>query len=221
MRLTATGLSAERGGRQVFADVSFTVGSGELLAVIGPNGAGKSTLLRLICGLLPAAAGTVVLEDSPPPERARSVGEARPEGADAADLANRDTSIGENAHYLGHLDALKPGLTVRQNLDFWRRLWGGGDIEVALDAVGLEPLGDLPASVLSAGQRRRVALARLLVARRPLWLLDEPTTALDTAAEDGLGRLIADHLASGGLAIAATHRDLPATPAATLTLGTT
>ena len=197
MRLTATGLAAVRGGRQVFADVSFTVGSGELLAVIGPNGAGKSTLLRLICGLLPAAAGTMAF--------------------DPADEAG----IGGQSHYLGHLDALKPGLTVRQNLDFWRHLWGGGDIEAALDAVGLEPLGDLPASVLSAGQRRRVALARLLVARRPLWLLDEPTTALDTTAEDGLGRLIADHLAGGGLAIAATHRDLPVTPAATLTLRTT
>ncbi len=195
MRLTATGLSASRGGRPVFADLSFSLGAGELLAVTGPNGAGKSTLLRLIAGLLTPAAGTVVLE-----------------GAD-------DAGIGTHSHYLGHLDALKPGLTVRQNLDFWRRLWGGGDVDRALQAVGLEPLGDLHAAVLSAGQRRRVALARLLVARRPLWLLDEPATALDAAAEAGLGRLIADHLASGGMAIAATHRDLPLKPAATLALG--
>jgi heme exporter protein A len=195
MHLTATGIAAVRGGRPVFAGLSFTLGPGELLAVTGPNGAGKSTLLRLIAGLLTPAAGTVVLA-----------------GAD-------DAGIGTHSHYLGHLDALKPGLTVRQNLDFWRKLWGGGDVDSALRAVGLEPLGDLHAAVLSAGQRRRVALARLLVARRPLWLLDEPATALDAAAEAGLGRLIADHLSGGGMAIAATHRDLPLKPAATLALG--
>ena len=195
MRLTATGLSAVRGGRPVFADLTFTLDPGGLLAVTGPNGAGKSTLLRLIAGLLKPAAGTVALE-----------------GGD-------DDGIGIHAHYLGHLDALKPALTVRQNLNFWRKLWGGGDIEAALDAVGLEPLGDLHASVLSAGQKRRVALARLLVAHRPLWLLDEPLTALDAAAEAGLGRLIADHLDRGGMAIAATHRSLPLKPTATLALG--
>ena len=195
MRLTATGLAAVRGGRPVFADLSFTLSPGELLAVTGPNGAGKSTLLRLVAGLLRPAAGTVVLEEA------------------------EDAAIGANAHYLGHLDALKPGLTVRQNLDFWRLLWGGGDIDAALAAVGLEPLGDLHAAVLSAGQRRRVALARLLVAPRPLWLLDEPATGLDASAEAGLGRLIADHLSGGGMAIAATHRDLPLKPTATLALG--
>jgi heme exporter protein A len=194
MRLIATGLAASRGGRAVFADLSFTLQPGGLLAVTGPNGAGKSTLLRLVAGLLQPAAGTVVLEGS-------------------------DGEIGENAHYLGHLDALKGGLTVRQNLDFWRRLWGDGDIEAALEAVDLEPLGDLHVSVLSAGQKRRVALARLLVARRPLWLLDEPATALDAAAEAGLGRLIADHLARGGMAVAATHRALPVAPTATVALG--
>ena len=195
MRLTATGLAVSRGGRPVFADLSFTLSPGELLAVTGPNGAGKSTLLRLVAGLLRPSAGTVKLEEA------------------------EDAAIGANAHYLGHLDALKPGLTVRQNLDFWRLLWGGGDIDAALEAVGLEPLGDLHAAVLSAGQRRRVALARLLVAPRVLWLLDEPATALDAAAEAGLGRLIADHLSGGGMAIAATHRDLPLKPTATLALG--
>ncbi len=236
MRLTATGLSVSRGGRPVFADLSFTLETGSLLAVTGPNGAGKSTLLRLVAGLLKPTGGTVVMElsSNPPPERGRWAGEAGSEGVNAQDpspVAARPTlplqgreeqgslPIGENAHYLGHLDALKPGLTVRQNLDFWRKLWGGGDIDAALDAVGLEPLGDLHAAVLSAGQKRRVALARLLVKRRVLWLLDEPATALDAAAEAGLGRLIADHLSGGGMAIAATHRDLPVSPTATLTLG--
>ncbi len=218
MRLTATGLSAVRGGRPVFADLSFSLGGGELLAVTGPNGAGKSTLLRLVAGLLRPAAGTVALEDADPTHHASPSASHGPPSPERG-WSVPDTSIGENAHYLGHLDALKPGLTVRQNLDFWRKLWGGGDIDAALDAVGLEPLGDLHVSVLSAGQKRRVALARLLVARRPLWLLDEPATALDAAAEAGLGRLIAGHLAGGGMAIAATHRDLPVKPTATLALG--
>ena len=196
MRLTASALTAVRGGRTVFADLSFSLRAGELLAVTGPNGAGKSTLLRLIAGLLHPAGGSVRLEPAD------------------------DTDIGVRSHYLGHLDALKPSLTVRQNLAFWARLWGGGDPERALAAVALEPLADLHVAVLSAGQKRRVALARLLVAPRPLWLLDEPATALDATAEAALGRLIADHLAGGGMAIAATHRDLPVRPTATLTLGT-
>jgi heme exporter protein A len=195
MRLTGAGLSAVRGGRLVFADVGFSVGAGELLAVTGGNGAGKSTLLRLIAGLLPPAAGSIVLEPG-----------------EAADLQG-------NVHYLGHLDGLKTGLTVRQNLDFWRRLWNGDGVAAALAALRLEGLADLPVPVLSAGQRRRVALARLLVARRPVGLLDEPATALDAAAEEGLGALIAGHLAGGGLAIAATHRDLPLKPTQTLRLG--
>ncbi|CAN5375637.1 heme ABC exporter ATP-binding protein CcmA [soil metagenome] len=195
MRLTGEGLSAVRGGRLVFADVGFSVGAGELLAVTGRNGAGKSTLLRLIAGLLPPAAGGVALKP-----------------AEAGDLQG-------NVHYIGHLDGLKIGLTVRQNLVFWRRLWNGGDADAALAAMRLEALADLPAAVLAAGQRRRVALARLLVAPRPVWLLDEPATALDALAEEGLGGLIAAHLAGGGLAIAATHRDLPFRPSQTLRLG--
>lgn len=195
MRLSGAGLGAVRGGRTVFAGVGFSVAAGELLAVTGNNGAGKSTLLRLVAGLLPAAAGSVTLEPA-------ETGE-----------------VAENVHYLGHLDGLKPALTVRQNLDFWRRIWGAGDPGAALEGVGLEALADLPVAVLSAGQRRRVALARLLLAKRPVWLLDEPATALDAAAEAGLGRLIAAHLAGGGLAIAATHRDLPIAPSATLRLG--
>jgi heme exporter protein A len=128
--------------------------------------------------------------------------------------------IGGEAHYIGHADALRPVLTVAANLNFWRRdLRGAGSIDEALDAVGMARLADLPVSTLSAGQKRRVALARLLVAPRPLWLLDEPTGALDAAAEAMLGRLMTRHLAGGGIAIAATHRPLPVTAASRLSLG--
>ncbi|HEY5080905.1 MAG TPA: heme ABC exporter ATP-binding protein CcmA [Bauldia sp.] len=192
MRVTATNLTAVRGGRTVFAGVSFSLGAGEALAVTGPNGVGKSTLLRLAAGLLAPAAGSIAFEPLP---------------ADAA------------IHYLGHLDGLKTTLSVRQNLEFWRSLWIGKAIEPALENVGIVKLADLPVGVLSAGQRRRVALARLLIAERALWLLDEPATALDAGGEAMLGRVIAAHLAGGGMTMVATHRDLPLVPTATLSLG--
>lgn len=197
MRLSAAELAVQRGERRVFEGLSFSVGAGELLAVTGPNGSGKSTLLRTIAGLLSPVAGAVVLDPMP-----------------------RD-GIGPESHYLGHLDALKPALTVGENLRFWRKVWGGtGDIDDGLDAVGIARLADLPVSTLSAGQKRRVALARLLVATRTIWLLDEPTGALDTSAEAMLGRLITRHLAGGGIVVAATHRPLPVNAAARLPLGT-
>ncbi len=195
MRLTGNDLTAIRGGRTVFAGLSFAVAAGQSLAVIGANGAGKSTLLRLVAGLLEPAGGTVVLD-----------------GAGGSDG-------GSHFHYLGHLDGLKTALTVRQNLDFWKTLWQGGAIEPALEQVGLGGLADLHVRVLSAGQRRRVAIARLLIAQRPVWLLDEPATALDATAEATLGRIIGEHLAAGGMALIATHRDLPLVPTATLALG--
>jgi len=196
MRLTGEGLLAERGGRPVFSGVGFAIGAGEMLAVTGRNGAGKSTLLRIVAGLLAPAAGMVRLEPEP------------------------EAGIPASVHYFGHLDALKPSLTVADNLGYWRRLYGGaGDLESALGQVGLAHLIDIPAGRLSAGQKRRVALARLLVSERPVWLLDEPATALDAAAEATLGRLIAAHLGAGGLVMAATHRPLPLAPAATLSLG--
>jgi heme exporter protein A len=194
MRLTGSGIMAVRGGRTVFSDLSFQVGAGEVLTVTGANGAGKSTLLRLIAGLLPLTEGSVSLD--PAGER----------------------GIASVLHYLGHLDGLKTALTVRQNLEFWRRLWRGGPVDIALERVGLEALADLHVSVLSAGQKRRAAIARLLLVERPLWLLDEPATSLDVEAETTLGGLIGEHIASGGMAIVATHRDLPLTPAATLRL---
>ena len=195
LRLTATDLAATRGGRAVFAGVSFSVVAGELMAVTGPNGSGKSTLLRVIAGLL------------------------RPAGGGVALAPTSEAKIGARLHYLGHLDALKAGLTVRQNLAYWATLWGeAADLDGALEAVDIEPLAGLPVAVLSAGQRRRAALARLLVAKRALWLLDEPATALDAAGEARLGRLLGDHLASGGLAVVATHLQLPVTPTVTLAL---
>ena len=189
MRVRASGLGVERGGRRLFADLSFEVASGESLLVMGPNGAGKSSLLRALAGLLDFAAGQVAIE-----------------GGD------EDSSLGEQAHYLGHSDAMKGALTARENLDFWAGMLGGGpkalDAGAALERFGLAHVLDFPVEALSAGQKRRVALARLLVAPRPLWLLDEPTNSLDAAAQDRLKAAMAAHLADGGLIIAATHAAL-------------
>jgi heme exporter protein A len=198
-RLLAEEISVDRGGRSIFAAVSFNLHDSELLAVTGANGAGKSTLLRAVAGLLPLAAGSVRLE---------SPGTA-------------PLTISESAHYFGHLDGLKPSLTVRDNLALWARVAGepGVSLIEALEEVELDHLDDMPAGYLSAGQRRRASLARLLVVRRPVWLLDEPTSALDARAEAVFGALLAAHLGAGGLAIAATHRPLPVAAAATLALG--
>jgi heme exporter protein A len=188
-RLVGERLACERGGREVFRDVSFTLEAGRALALVGPNGAGKSSLLRLTAGLVRPVAGSLKLEGFDP-----------------------ELSVHEQAHYLGHLDALKPALTVAENLDFWIDALGGApgvSRDAALDQVALARLADLPAQYLSAGQRRRLALARLLVVHRPLWLLDEPTTALDVASQARLFELIAAHLAAGGLVMAATHQPLP------------
>jgi heme exporter protein A len=185
-------VAAFRGDHLVFADLSFRLEPGGGLVLIGRNGSGKTTLLRLIAGLMPRAAGDVLWS-----------------GEDAlADLP----SHGLRLAYLGHQDALKLGLTAVENLALWARVGKEGRavaIEDALAAVGLEDLAHLPARMLSAGQRRRVAIARLLVSGAVLWLLDEPTTALDTASVARLGGLAAAHRAAGGMVIAATHLDLP------------
>lgn len=197
-RLAAVGLALDRGGRRLFEDVSFTVEAGESLVVTGPNGAGKSSLLRVVAGLLSPSEGTVRLEG----------------GDDELPLAAQ-------VHYLGHLDAVKPSLSVAEALGFWAVYLGGGRdrVDDALDAVGLLPLADLPSAYLSAGQRRRLALARLIAAPRPLWLLDEPTAALDAAAERRLGELIHDHVGGGGIVMAATHAELPIPAPRRLVLG--
>ncbi len=197
MKLTGEALACVRGGREVFCDVRFEVGAGELLVLRGPNGSGKSSLLRLIAGLVQKTAGRLGLEG-------------------AAD----DVPIPEYAHYIGHLDTLKPALSVAENLSFWADMLGLRKMETvdALDEVGLAALAEFPAGVLSAGQRRRLALARLIVAERPLWLLDEPTTAIDAPARARLFELISRHLDAGGMALVATHDDLPF-DTRTLTMG--
>jgi heme exporter protein A len=187
MRLSGRGVRCVRGGREIFSGLDFEASSGEALAVTGPNGAGKTSLLRLIAGLLTMAGGSVDLEG----------GEA-------------ELTLPEQAHYLGHRDALKPALSVLENLAFWRDFLGGAAFDAAesLAAVGLDHAGHLPAAYLSAGQRRRLSIARLLAVRRPIWLLDEPTNALDTAGQALFAALMRDHLARGGLIVAATHAPL-------------
>jgi len=187
MHLRGIELGCIRGGRPVFAGVSFALAQGEAIAVTGRNGAGKTTLLRLIAGLLAPTAGRLELDGGP-----------------------AEASLAEQAHYLGHRDALKPGLTVLENLQFWYAFLGGRNAvaAAALETVGLGGLAGLPAAYLSAGQRRRLALARLVAAPRPIWLLDEPTAALDTAGQQRLGELMRSHLTGGGLIMAATHGPL-------------
>jgi heme exporter protein A len=184
MRLSASDLACRRGGRDVFAGVRFSVASGEALTISGRNGAGKSSLLRMVVGLVRIAHGRLVLEGGDP-----------------------ELSVGEQAHYLGHQDALKPSLSVAENLQFWAGFFGGRavDIHHPLDAVGLDALADLPAAYLSAGQRRRLSIARLLAVKRPIWLLDEPTSTLDVSAQERLADLMRAHLAEGGLILSATH----------------
>ena len=184
MQLTADNLTCIRGGRTVFTGLSFAVAGGEALVVTGRNGAGKSSLLRMLAGLVRIAGGRLTLGG----------GEA-------------EASVGEQAHYLGHHDALKASLSVSENLAFWIDYLGGNAAKVAsaLEAVGLGPLAGLPAAYLSAGQRRRLSIARLAAIERPIWLLDEPTSALDVQSQERLAGLMQAHLGRGGLIVAATH----------------
>ena len=188
MQLVAEKLAGERGGEIVFSDVSFQVGDGQALTVTGPNGSGKSTLLRIVAGLLEPAAGVIRLDGS------------RLEWP----------TIASAAHYLGHGKSMKPALTVNENLRFWRGFLGEAhlDVDEALDMVGLGDLGHLPFGYLSTGQRRRVAIARLVVSYRPLWLLDEPTSGLDRASEMQFTALMQAHREEGGIIVAATHQPL-------------
>lgn len=187
IELRGSNIVCVRGQREVFAGLSFRVSGGEAMVLVGPNGSGKSSLLRLIAGLVRPAAGEVALTGGDP-----------------------ELSLPEQAHYLGHQDALKPSLSVTENLVFWAGYLNGArpTLTGPLAAVGLDQLADLPAGYLSAGQRRRLSIARLLAVPRAVWLLDEPTSALDAASQDKLAGLMRDHLAGGGIIVAATHGPL-------------
>jgi heme exporter protein A len=176
---------------------------GEALLLTGPNGAGKTTLLRALAGLLPPASGSIRVEGS-----------------------GGDPDLLEACHYVGHRNGLKAALTVAENAAFWGAYLDPApgealteDVWTALERFGLAALADIPAGYLSAGQQRRLALTRLLVARRPVWLLDEPTVSLDAAAAALLAEVVADHLRAGGVAVAATHVELNLSGARELRLG--
>ncbi len=191
MTLLVKDLACRRGGRGVFEGLEFSVEPGHTLLVQGPNGVGKSTLLRVLAGLTRPERGEIGL------------------GAHSPSRDPDDWSA--QIAYAGHLDAIKPQLTLAQNLKFWAAISDGGDVPAALRHFNLDHLADRLTQTCSAGQKRRLALARLLLAKRPLWLLDEPTTALDSAARTRLQRMLVAHCASGGIAVVATHHplDLP------------
>lgn len=191
--LGVTDLACRRDGRLIFSGLSFHLAPGEARLLRGPNGVGKSSLLRVLAGLVPPAAGRVTLDG------------ITPRDADA---------WAEQVAYAGHLDAVKPQLTVAENLRFWSGILGARDIAPALASLDLAAIADRTAAACSAGQKRRLGLARLLLAERRLWLLDEPTVALDAATVARFTRIVAAHLADGGMALIATHvdLDLPAGP---------
>lgn len=189
MRITAENLSCERGGRTVFSDQNFSLGSGEFLQLAGPNGSGKSSLLRLLANLSEPSLGKITLEGGSP-----------------------ELTLGQQAHYIAHSDASKSALTVTENLIFWRDFLGGGDLQHAVESVNLSALADYPVALLSAGQKRRLALARLALVPRAIWLLDEPSVGLDEASQKLLVALMSKHLKAGGLIVAATHVPLGLKP---------
>lgn len=203
--LEASDLAAVRGGRRVFSGASLRVEAGQVALLRGPNGVGKSSLLRVLAGLCPVEKGEAALLTA---------------GARRYSLASARDGYFERIAYAGHLDALKPALTVTENLAFWARFLGSGDAAAAeqrtdraLERFGLSHIARSPAGLCSAGQKRRLGLARLGVIDRPVWLLDEPTVSLDAASVAVFGELVAEHCAAGGLAVAATHIDLPVTAA--------
>lgn len=186
-------LQAVRGGRRVFEGLTFEVVPGRALLLKGPNGSGKSTLLRMVAGLLMPRSGSVLWQ-----------------GTDVYDRDHRHHHS-SRLHFVGHQDPLKPVLSVAENLAFWMAMQGSSDdkrLQDALEKLGIGHLHDLPARFLSAGQKRRLNLARLLSVERALWLLDEPTVSLDVKGVAVFGQLVEDHLAAGGLVMAASHIDL-------------
>ena len=184
-------LSCERGGRRVFRHLSFAAATGQTLTLEGPNGAGKTSALRILSGLLPQAEGEVRIHMTA--------------GYVVTDAEERGRLVG----WIGHYDGVKAQLSVIENAQFFAGLYGAR-VAVAgvLDRVGLSRIADLPAQYLSAGQRRRLGLARLILSARPLWLLDEPLSSLDAAGRRLTAELIGEHCDDGGIAIVATHETL-------------
>jgi heme exporter protein A len=196
--LAAHEISCQRGGRVLFEGLSFALAPSEGLLVTGPNGAGKTSLLRQIAGLLPLAAGRLSLNGASP-----------------------DAELPELCHYVGHLNGIKTSVSVHENLAFWADFLGenGGTVPGALAAFGLTPLADFPAGLLSAGQKRKLALSRLFAAPRPIWLLDEPQVSLDAPSLKLLEAAIKDHLDGGGIAVVASHTALKTKFAHKIALG--
>lgn len=196
-QLSARSLACERNGRLLFSNLDFTVKPGDYVELRGPNGAGKSSLLRLLAGLLPQSSGDIALDGK----------------------STADEPLSTHLHFIAHDSAMKAAMTVRENLQFWCDVLDGTDINTALSAFSLEPLRDDPVQLLSAGQRRRLALSRLFVARRPLWLLDEPATALDQNSIATLHAHMKKHTDDGGMILAAVHGETGMTPTQTIDLG--
>tara|TARA_Y100001934_G_scaffold40163_1_gene47847 strand:+ start:30554 stop:31189 length:636 start_codon:yes stop_codon:yes gene_type:complete len=189
-------LTCIRGSRLVFKGLSFELSPGGALLLTGANGSGKTSLLRLMAGLAAPAEGVIRV--------------------DGSDIRDDPSTHRANLHYIAHYDAAKPALTVYENLSFWTSMHNGGDVDAGLSAFGLSRLSGVPVRFLSAGQRRRLAMARLIAIETGIWLLDEPSIALDTASLDALHTQIVDHRSRGGIVVASTHRDLHLQNAATL-----
>lgn len=194
MALFINELAISRGERVIISSVSFVAEKGEALLLTGPNGAGKTTLLRALAGLLPFDSGRVALD---------------------AHGAQAYTGLRENCHFVGHLNGIRPALTVAENVEFWTAFLGGppGSVAAALETFGLADLASIRAAYLSAGQKRRLGLSRVLLASRPVWLLDEPAVSLDAASRALLADVVNEHLGDGGIVVAATHQELGFRPA--------
>ncbi|MCG8490826.1 MAG: heme ABC exporter ATP-binding protein CcmA [Sneathiellales bacterium] len=188
MTLIADNLRCIRQDRVIFKGLGFTLGPGQGIWVKGKNGAGKSSLLRMIAGLLKPSKGTITWKD--------------------VDTQEEPESFRQDFRYIAHQDALKPVLSVRENIEFWAQYHGGDKVAGALKLFELEHLQDTPAQILSAGQKKRTNLARLVASPAPLWILDEPLSSLDTHYIDLFTDLLREHLEGGGLALLATHQTI-------------